>query len=1322
MKRRRREGDRRVSVRISHSVAAAFLLPAFFLVSLPASAAPVALPSFPLTVDGAVRTPPTLADLDGNGRQSLIVVHGAATLSVFDSEGQVRTGFPVDLAALAGLKGGAVVGALAAGDVTGDGRAEIAVAVGLKDGNGKLLVLRSDGTPLPSFPVTVPRGPGAGPTLADVDEDGTAEVAVGARDGRLHVFRSSGESVRGFPSRTGGEALTSPVAFGRLGDHGPSLVVGAADGRVHAIRTDGKSAPGFPVQTRYAVTGAPALADLDGDGAFDVVVTSLDYKVHAFRADGSTLPGFPVSTAYRIYGGPAVGDLDRDGSLDVVAACSDGRLHAWSARGKPLKGFPVNAGARIATSPLIADGDRDGWEEIYLASGDGRLYGFRHDGRALPGFPMTLGEELTATPVLGSLVPDGSIELVAGTLTGSVVGLRLPRSGALPPDALTWPAHAHDSSRSGRFSPNPPRYRDVRIVPATPRAGQPLHVEYDFHDLDGDAEPHTRIRWSVNGQPVAEFDERRVIPGERVRKGARWRVSVQGPEDHARHGDGPFAHVVTSPETRVANTPPGAARIAIEPAEPTTIDALAVRIVEAASDVDGDVVRYRQRWFRDGDLAGEGASVAANGTRKGERWRVEVTPHDGEDDGPVARAEVEIRNTAPSAPVLRLSPERPTIETPISVLIQRPASDADGDVLAYRQQVKVNGRVVPVSMERLGVPAGIALRGERVEVEAWAFDGEVDGPRSRAEVVLVNAAPEPPRPSIFPANPLTSDTLVAGLAGGARDADGDPVTHRIRWYRDGFFVPPENRLSVPPAETRKGERWEAEFTSTDGVTETSPVRAAVHIGNSPPTAPVIAVDEPRPTVDREVTVRIASPSTDPDGDEIVYEYSWTVNGKPLNPGRTTHRVAPFALRKNTTVRVAVTAVDSEGARSEVVEAEIRPRNTPPGPVTVRLRPAEPTVETGLEVVVESHATDRDGDRLEYRHRWSRNGLLVPELDGSRLAPGTIRRDDTWTVEVAAFDGEEEGPASVATARIHNVAPSAPVVVVRPERPTVATGLECAVQTPARDADGDPLTLIHRWSRNGESFPAPADASRIPPELLSAGERWTCEVSARDHAAPSPVAVATALVENAAPLPPAPSIEPEHPVNGSALSCVLATAAVDPDGERPSYAFRWIPPAGVSLPALDDPARIPGAFVRKGQRWACEVSATDGRLHSSVVSAERLVGNSPPGKAIVRVLPKQPAPGDELRCDIVEQAVDPDGDRVVYTYEWLRNDERQAFAEPSRTVPGRLVRRGDRWRCVLEAGDGDLRGPAVRSPEVTVNGPASGAVENGRGHGLSATPE
>ncbi len=88
-----------------------------------------------------------------------------------------------------------------------------------------------------------------------------------------------------------------------------------------------------------------------------------------------------------------------------------------------------------------------------------------------------------------------------------------------------------------------------------------------------------------------------------------------------------------------------------------------------------------------------------------------------------------------------------------------------------------------------------------------------------------------------------------------------------------------------------------------------------------------------------------------------------------------------------------------------------------------------------------------------------------------------------------------------------------------------------------------------------------------------------------------------------------------------------------------------------------------------------------------------VGNRPPGFASVQIdSPGSVTPDDPFTCLLVEAAVDPDGDRVTYFFEWLVDDVLQPDITAQQITPG-LTTDGENWKCRVTPTDGLLDGPA-----------------------------
>jgi hypothetical protein len=234
---------------------------------------------------------------------------------------------------------------------------------------------------------TVGTGSNGPPALADVDGDGTLEIATMSAIGPLYVFDHDGVSFFGRhpggqdrtleTERFGAESqATDTPSFGGLGGVtlaqyagtaagyqllGPAAGLGKLiDNQLPARQfpaenhlgawaitdaggtpSDRQFLPAFPHQvTDLQFLAGPSVADITGDGRPEALAGSGVYDLHAVDADGVEAPGWPKFTNGWMVQSPAVGDLDGDGLLEVVATTREGQLFVWRTTGDECGAIP----------------------------------------------------------------------------------------------------------------------------------------------------------------------------------------------------------------------------------------------------------------------------------------------------------------------------------------------------------------------------------------------------------------------------------------------------------------------------------------------------------------------------------------------------------------------------------------------------------------------------------------------------------------------------------------------------------------------------------------------------------------------------------------------------------------------------------------------------------------------------------------------------------------------------------------------------------------------------------------------------------------------
>ena len=339
-----------------------------------------------------------------------------------------RTSHKVTFADGSAKEGGEIVATPALADLDGDGRDEVVVgaqesyaepinigdtpeiglitSVGGEAGNARLYALSPDGRNapnpdrnpghpddtayLPGWPTKV--GQLLLETLPVIGDGVVAQAAVGdvvpshpgpeivaaSAVGPTYVFGADGRSVYG----TGLGGADNPALWTG------GVLTPSQNNRYGAARNS------QDIQITPTVFAGSSIGDLDGDGTADFVSSTgglsrlldqalpdmqlpNDDQLLAWQGGdtGNALAGFPqVTTDIAFFVTPAIADLDGDGHNEAIAGNGLGLVAAHEADGSRPAGWPKLQGGWVVGTPGLGDFDGDGTAEIAIVRRDGALF------------------------------------------------------------------------------------------------------------------------------------------------------------------------------------------------------------------------------------------------------------------------------------------------------------------------------------------------------------------------------------------------------------------------------------------------------------------------------------------------------------------------------------------------------------------------------------------------------------------------------------------------------------------------------------------------------------------------------------------------------------------------------------------------------------------------------------------------------------------------------------------------------------------------------------------------------------------------------------
>jgi len=538
---------------------------------------------------------------------------------------------------------------------------------------------------------------------------------------------------------------------------------------------------------------------------------------------------------------------------------------------------------------------------------------------------------------------------------------------------------------------DPPAELRVAIEPAHPTSTQDLVAV-----TDAPADRQVTWTWQADGTTASVPDD--TVPASQSERGQVWTLTgtaADGATDQA--------------SVEIGNSPPTASlSLGLDP------DGNLLASVETF-DADSDPVSVGYSWTRDGEDFGSDALIPAEYV-PGHRFHVTVQISDRWDSGEPLTGSFPKGGVPPIAESVTLSPV--PLRSTDDAMATAVGSDADGDTLSWTYRWEIDGAVRQTGPDDL-LPASALTRGSRVQVFAQASDGAYTSTEVSSESVEIgNGLPTVGEVVIAPEEPTSSDTLTCAYR-KAIDPDGDSLTARYTWYRDGSALKPVGE-TLDAIEVGKGHDVSCQVSLHDGTEEGPALRSdPVRIQNSPPVLTEVSLPTVVTTTDKIIAGELPY-SSDIDGDTITFEYTWKKNHS-VDPTETGDTYPPSKTTRGDYIEVSVRPFDGTDYGISA-STSTRVVNEPPSKPTLRFSPL-PEGRENTQCVIATPSTDADGDKLTYTFSWKKNGSAFTSPLGTTTHTHdtfiwyTVSSGDKLECTVTVSDGTDTVSQSIsATAR------------------------------------------------------------------------------------------------------------------------------------------------------------------------------------------------------------------------------------------------------------------------------------------------------------------
>ncbi len=262
-----------------------------------------------MTVGEQIRSELTVADLNGDNNLEIIFGTMSKYVHAIQIDGSELSGFPI-------LYNSPLDKGVAVADVDGDSEPEL--VFGLL--NSDFYAINTDGTTLSGFPVDLSARLSNKPVIADLN--GTIRFVLTTTDRKLKILTNAGSEILNYD--TVDPVNSSPSLCDVNNDGSLEIAFGTDGGKLYLMDFNGDTLAPFPKTLDAPINTSPVFADLDGNGQFEIMISTEGGYIYCFQSDGSYYKNFPALFSGAQDGSGSIRDIDLDDDFEVLVGGANG--------------------------------------------------------------------------------------------------------------------------------------------------------------------------------------------------------------------------------------------------------------------------------------------------------------------------------------------------------------------------------------------------------------------------------------------------------------------------------------------------------------------------------------------------------------------------------------------------------------------------------------------------------------------------------------------------------------------------------------------------------------------------------------------------------------------------------------------------------------------------------------------------------------------------------------------------------------------------------------------------------------------------------------